>query len=59
VQYLWIQEVAKRKDIRIKKVSGTENVADILTKAKGYQEYVRLLRKVSIHPKKPHESMGE
>ena len=50
IKDLKFEEGTPDKDIRIKKVPCTENVADILTKANGSSEYVRLLKKVGMSP---------
>ena len=34
VKYLWMQEMTRRKEVQMKKVVGSENPADILTKPK-------------------------
>ena len=49
VQYLWLQQVALRSYVPLRKIKGTENVADVLTKPKGLDEYARLLSKVHVY----------
>ena len=46
VRWLWLQAMVKDGRIRLKKVWGPENVADILTKPRGVVEMAALLRKV-------------
>ena len=45
VRYLWIQEDVARGRIELKKVLGTENPADVLTKPKAIAEFRRSLGK--------------
>ena len=47
VEYLWSQEVLKESFVSVKKVLGTENPADILTKPMGIKEFEYLLEKVN------------
>ena len=39
--YLWVQEVVKKKGVTLTKILGTENPADVLTKPSSVQEVVR------------------
>ena len=46
VQYLWIQEKIKNKELGLEKVLGSDNCADLMTKALGgelFEKYVKML----------------
>ena len=49
LKYLWVQEVVSKGRIRMKKVPGLQNPADVLTKPKERRELGRLLAKVSAY----------
>ncbi len=44
VRYLWLQDQVRRGEIRLVKVWGKENPADVLTKPMGFAEAMNLLR---------------
>ena len=44
--YLWVQEVAARKQIAYKKVHGKENVADLFTKPVSWEEICKHVEKM-------------
>ena len=46
LKYLWVQEAVQRKRITMKKVLGTLNPADHLTKPQSKKEYEERLREV-------------
>ena len=48
VKFLWLQEVVKAKRVVLKKVAGTRNPADALTKSKSFDENSDLLRLVGV-----------
>ena len=48
VRYLWLQEVRKGGGIKIRKIKGEENPADIMTKPMGAEEIARLTRHVGV-----------
>ena len=43
VRFLWIQEVRRRGGIKVAKINGEENPADIMTKPKSVEEIRRLI----------------
>ena len=49
LKYLWVQEAVSKGRIRMKKIPGFHNPADILTKPKERRELGRLLAKVSAY----------
>ena len=49
VKYLWLQEAVKNRRIVVKKILGTSNPADVLTKPKPAHEAADLLRRVGVH----------
>ena len=48
VRYLWLQEVRKGGGIKIMKIKGEDNPADIMTKPKGVEEITRLTKHVGV-----------
>ena len=48
VRYLWLQEVRKAGGLKIMKIKGEDNPADIMTKPKGVDEIKRLTQCVSV-----------
>ena len=48
VEFLWSQNITREKFISVRKVRGTENPADILTKAQNLNEAKRLLGLLGI-----------
>ena len=48
VRYLWLQEVRKRGDVKIMKIKGEENPADIMTKPKGIDDIKRLTKCIGV-----------
>ena len=48
VRYMWVQERVRRGDIRIRKIPGTENPADALTKPTSLEDFKRLVRGLNI-----------
>ena len=51
VKYLWVQEKTRRKEMQMKKMLGSENPADILTKPKHEKDIRRLAEKVKMKVK--------
>ena len=49
VKFLWLQEAVKNNKIEVRKVPGTSNPADILTKPKSYREGADLLEGIGVH----------
>ena len=49
VQFLWLQERVKRREVTVRKISGATNPADVLTKPKGLQEIRALMRGVKVN----------
>ena len=49
VKYLWLQEAVNDKRIMVKKILGTRNPADVLTKPKACHEVAELLKGVGVH----------
>ena len=45
-RYLWLQERIQTKHLRVRKVAGEDNEADVLTKALGEAAHVRWLREL-------------
>ena len=61
VKFLWLQEAVKERRVEVKKVPGTENPADVLTKPKSYGEMAGLLDRVGVHVRSrqpPRTRMG-
>ena len=50
VRWLWIQDATREKVVRLRKVSGTENVADMRTKYLDGSTHQRLLKKLPLKP---------
>lgn len=48
VRHLWLQEVVKRGAIKVRKVQGRKNPADVLTKIMGHGEMMQKLKAVNI-----------
>ena len=48
VKFLWLQEAVKDRRVEVRKVHGTENPADVLTKPKSYGEMAGLLDRVGV-----------
>ncbi len=48
VRKIWIQEAIESKRVQIKRVPGTENPADPLTKLKAFRDAVELLSRVGV-----------
>ena len=48
VRYLWLQDLVKTGVIRIRKVWGKQNPADVLTKPLSYREAMDLLGLVNL-----------
>ena len=48
VKWLWLQHAVAKGRFRLKKVAGTENPADIVTKYKSLREYQEQLSRVSV-----------
>ena len=48
VKFLWLQEVVKAGRVRLRKVDGQRNPADVLTKPKSINENAGLLKLVDI-----------
>ena len=53
VRYLWLQEEVGKKNMKVEKVKGTNNPADVLTKQLPFSEACRLLSLVHIWPVSP------
>jgi hypothetical protein len=51
VQYLWIQEKVKSGELKLKKVIGTENSADLMTKAVGGETLDGHLQRMGFYPR--------
>ena len=49
VKYLWIQDMTRRKELQLKKILGSANPADIMTKPKDAKEIGRLTGKVKVN----------
>ena len=43
LKYLWVQDVVKEGRLRVRKVDGARNVADHLTKAKGWADMAKMM----------------
>ena len=48
VKFLWVQEKTRRRELQMKKVAGSENPADILTKPKDEKDIRRLAEKMKV-----------
>ena len=48
VRYLWVQEVRRRGGLKIMKIKGEENPADIMTKPKSLEDIRRLTKSVGV-----------
>ena len=48
VRYLWVQEVARRKYVQIRKIAGTSNISDILTKPLGRCDMTKHLSRTHV-----------
>ena len=48
VKWLWLQSEVAKGRFRMRKVAGTENPADIVTKYKALREYQEQLSRVSV-----------
>ena len=48
VKQLWLQQAVAEGRVRLHKVLGTENPADVLTKYKGLRDYQKLLSGVNV-----------
>ena len=48
VRYLWLQEVRRGGRVKIVKIKGEDNPADIMTKPKGIDEIKRLTSRVGV-----------
>ena len=48
VRYLWLQEVRKAGGLKIMKIKGENNPADIMTKPKGIEDIQRLTKHVGV-----------
>jgi hypothetical protein len=48
VKYLWVQEAVRNNTVRIARISGARNPADILTKPHAASRFVEVLRHVGI-----------
>ena len=48
VKFLWLQEAVKEKRVEVRKVAGTLNPADVLTKPRSYRESVEVLESVGV-----------
>jgi hypothetical protein len=49
VKHLWVQEATQRRLLRVKRIPGEKNPADILTKPHGAGRLAEVLRVVGIH----------
>ena len=49
VKFLWLQEAVRDKRVEVKKIHGTCNPADVLTKPKACHEVADLLGRVGVH----------
>ena len=60
VRFLWLQEVVQHRDVQIRKVLGTQNPADVMTKPTSFAEAVRLLKPVGVRDeKRPRERWAD
>ena len=48
VKFLWLQEAVKARKVEVRKVAGSANPADVLTKPKSYRESAELLEDVGV-----------
>ena len=55
VQYMWVQQMVREKWIIVRKIEGTENPADILTKPKNRMEMAVTLKKVGVFLKMSYQ----
>ena len=55
VKFLWLQEAVKNRGIEVRKVPGTLNPADVLTKPKPVKEVAELLEGVGVYIKSRRE----
>lgn len=53
VQYLWIQDFVRKPFIHVKKIPGDDNIADLMTKPKGFEDYNRLLNQINVFVVRP------
>ena len=58
VRWLWIQDAIREKVVRLRKVSGTENVADMGTKYLDGPTHQRLLQKLPLKPTNCRRFLG-
>ena len=56
VKYLWLQEMTKRGVIVVRKISGRENPADVLTKPVSFADMLDKLAGVQVVAKFGHGS---
>ena len=47
-RFLWVQEKVRRGDIVVKKIKGTINPADVLTKPKSRDEFLKLMGPLKV-----------
>ena len=61
VKYVWVQEMTRRRELQMKKVLGSANPADIMTKPKDRREIGRLtgVVKVRVRERKGEETKEE
>ena len=52
VQYLWLQEKVKAREISITKIQGKQNPADMLTKHLSKEEMVKFMKKCGLETRK-------
>ena len=48
VRFLWLQEATRDRSLRVKKIEGKKNPADILTKSKSFGEACEQFSRVGI-----------
>ena len=48
VRYLWVQEVRRRGGLKVMKIKGEDNPADIMTKPKSVEDIKRLVKVVGV-----------
>ena len=59
VRFLWLQQKVKDKVLEMRKVKGTENPADVLTKGKAFKDSSELLKVVGARfPMRSAECVG-
>ena len=62
LRFHYVRELVARKAVRVRKVDGDINPADLLTKPLGYPRLVKMKRLIGMHPatgSTPHEQLRQ